>query len=536
MNSSNFKPVDSEEEGAATTAASNFDGYDPEVVQNSRGVRDMYFKKYGVMVTDDKHIYPFYDLTRSKLVGLQERYLKDKSFRTKGSTTKGACLFGAQLYPPGSSKEIIVCEGALDAISACQMVSDTVPCVSFINTTMASALKNDTGSTEYKKEIYEYLNSFETIILALDNDAPGKQAANDVASIFPGKVKIMQFPEKYKDANDFLVAGDYKTWNIAKSKAILWVPDGIVRSDSTYNRLKNYKKQLKATVLYPWEGLNDKLCGIRRGEIVTFCSGTGQGKSTVLRELLYYLLTNTTDTIGAFFLEEPLEKTELHLLAIELGKMIFRPDVDYTDEEYDAAYNKLLASGRLFHHDHFGSTAVDNILKKITYMALVAGCKYVFLDHISILVSSQENGDERKAIDETMTKLRMLVEQTGICVFLVTHLSRQSGSSHEEGGQVSLSHLRGSNSIGQISDSVVAMERNQQAEDPRIRNTTLLRVLKCRLTGDTGPTTALYYDKSKGRLEEVPLNSLKEKDKKGFTEQVIEDVYDNNNVNFGETL
>jgi twinkle protein len=73
---------------------------------------------------------------------------------------------------------------------------------------------------------------------------------------------------------------------------------------------------------------------------------------------------------------------------------------------------------------------------------------------------------------------------------------------HENGIEVSLSHLRGSNSIGQLSDCVIALERNQQSDDPEEARTTRLRILKSRYTGDVGMATALIYDKETGRLSE----------------------------------
>jgi twinkle protein len=87
---------------------------------------------------------------------------------------------------------------------------------------------------------------------------------------------------------------------------------------------------------------------------------------------------------------------------------------------------------------------------------------------------------------------------------LVSHLRRVSGNEgHENGVEVNLSHLRGSQSIAQISDCVIALERNQQADDPIESNTTKLRVLKSRYTGDVGLACSLYYDPDTGRLSEV---------------------------------
>ena len=120
-----------------------------------------------------------------------------------------------------------------------------------------------------------------------------------------------------------------------------------------------------------------------------------------------------------------------------------------------------------------------------------------------MLVSALGEGDERRAIDNIMTRLRSLVEETGAGLILVSHLRRVDGNKgHENGIEVSLSHLRGSNSIGQLSDCVIALERNQQSDDADEARTTRLRILKSRYTGDVGMATALMYDKETGRLSE----------------------------------
>jgi twinkle protein len=121
-----------------------------------------------------------------------------------------------------------------------------------------------------------------------------------------------------------------------------------------------------------------------------------------------------------------------------------------------------------------------------------------------MLVSAITEGDERRAIDRIMTKLRSIVEETGAGLILVSHLRRVVGNKgHEDGIQVNLSHLRGSQSIAQLSDCVLGLERNQQADDPEEANTTVLRVLKSRYTGDVGFATKLLYDRETGRLSEV---------------------------------
>ena len=129
----------------------------------------------------------------------------------------------------------------------------------------------------------------------------------------------------------------------------------------------------------------------------------------------------------------------------------------------------------------FGTNEIDDIFAKLRYLIVGCDCKWVVVDHLHMLVSALQEGDERRAIDNIMTELRSLVEETGVGLMLVSHLRRVAGNEgHENGVEVNLSHLRGSQSIAQISDCVIALERNQQADDPIEANTTKLRVLKSR--------------------------------------------------------
>ena len=174
---------------------------------------------------------------------------------------------------------------------------------------------------------------------------------------------------------------------------------------------------------------------------------------------------------------------------------------EHDREELESAFSDSIATWNLFCFDGFGSYDPDVIYNRIEYLATGLNCKVVFLDHLSILLSGLE-GDERRMIDTTMTRLRSLVERTGIALFLVSHLRRASNDkhSHEEGGRVSLSSLRGSHSIAQISDSVIALERDQQADTPG--TPTIIRVLKNRYSGEVGVACTLTYDLNTCRFNE----------------------------------
>lgn len=414
----------------------------------------------------------------------------DKQFRVTGDLSS-AGLYGQNLFGAGG-KFITVCEGEFDAISAYQMMGSKWPAVS-IKSGASSALK------DCKKE-FEWLNTFENVVICFDNDEVGRKAANEVAELFGNKAKIFKHRPKYKDASDYLVNNDEKTFNDAWWSADQFVPDGIIQGSTLLDEVMRPVKP--SDVDYPFYELNKLTYGIRKGELVTITAGSGLGKSQFVRELIWHVMNRVEDNIGLLFLEEGTRRTGLSLMSLAANKPLHLPDSNATDEEKLDAYNKTLGTDRIYLFDHFGSTNIDNIINRVRYLAKALDCGYVFLDHISIVVSAQGSGDERRAIDEIMTRLRMLVQETGIALICVSHLKRPDGKGHEEGTATSLSQLRGSGAIAQLSDMVLGLERNGQAEDPTVRNTTSVRVLKNRFSGITGPAGKLLYNHESGRMLE----------------------------------
>jgi twinkle protein len=340
----------------------------------------------------------------------------------------------------------------------------------------------------------------------MDSDEPGQKAAREIAELFGGKSAVMKNPPHYKDACDYLVANDTKGYISAFWNAEKFVPDGIINGASLWDEVNRPVE--KSAVMYPWESLNKLTYGIREAELVTITAGSGLGKSQFVREIVWHILKHSEENIGLLFLEENARKTALSLMSLAANKPLHLPDVESTEEERWEAFESTMGTQRLFMFDHFGSTSIDNIIARCRYMAKALDTKFLFLDHVSIVVSAQSNGDERKALDEICTKLRMLVQETGITLFMVSHLKRPDGKGHEEGAASSLSQLRGSASIAQLSDMVIGLERNGQAEDPIERNTTNVRVLKNRFCGTTGPAGGLLFDQKTGRMVEVKEEGL----------------------------
>tara|TARA_R110001606_G_scaffold47617_2_gene121330 strand:- start:1213 stop:2796 length:1584 start_codon:yes stop_codon:yes gene_type:complete len=451
-----------------------------------RGIHEETCKKYNYRIGEVNgqtvHIANYCDLNK-KVVAQKYRYA-DKTFKCNGSPTH---FFGQHLFPNGG-KRLVITEGEIDCLTVSQVQNNTWEVVS-----LSSGVQS--AKSLFKRQL-EWLNKFEEIVLMFDSDEVGKQGMEDVAHIIPaGKCKIANLP--MKDANELLLAEQPKEILKAIWNAKVWGLDAIVGGDELYERLtspKNFE-----SIPYPFEGLNKVTRGIRTGEIITFCAGSGIGKSQICKEVAYNILTTTDKKIGYIALEESVERTGNGIIGLHLNKLLHLDNFD-DNEEYRAAYEATVGNGRFFLYDHWGSIEGDKLVGHIRYMAKSLDVEYIVLDHISIVISGSSEGDERRMIDNLMTKLRALVEECKIGVILVSHLKRPEGRGHEDGATTSVAQLRGSAGIAQLSDMVIGLERNQQ--DVESKHLTSVRVLKNRFSGDTGVACNLRWQVETGRLTE----------------------------------
>jgi len=473
----------------------------------SNAVRDY----YEVSANDAQVRFPYYDTAGvRKAVKVRS---ENKEFSTEGDF-KDCVLFGMHTLNkavPGNAKSstLIVTEGEADALAAFQMANSISPKAETITRRVNAvvpvvSIKNGAASAERDfKNHLEFLERFDRIFICFDADTAGEKPVERCAKLLsPGKAYIVRM--QYKDPCEYTQRGMGESFVAHLKDAMCYTPAGICNAALNFDGL--WSEQNLSSVDFPWDKLQSKTMGTRSREIVTWAAGTGVGKSSILRELQHYYLKNTKSNIGIIALEESVDRTRRGILAVEASKKLHLNEVfaEYSKEQIKKYFDNTLGTGRVFIYDHFGSLEMEDLLNRVRYMVQGLDCSIIFIDHLSILVSGLDIVDERKAIDRTMTMLRQVTEETGCSIHLVTHLRRLSSDrSHEEGNEVNLGHLRGSHGIAQISDSVVSLERNTQSEDPVECNTTTLRVLKCRYTGDVGIADKLFYDKTTGRMSVV---------------------------------
>lgn len=447
-------------------------------------------RKFGYQVgkigKDTVHVAPYYNQA-GELVAQKVRF-PNKDFRTYGDFSD-VQLFGQQLWK-ADGKRVVVVEGEIDALSYAEAVSGW------------QVVSVPNGASAAKKAIQrniEFLESFEEVVFMFDSDDVGRAGAKECAEVItPGKAKIATLP--LKDASEMLTANRVKELSIAVYQAKVIRPDGVINGSEIWDVVNTPQS---VGIPYPFASWNETLFGLRPREIVTLTAGSGVGKSTIAAYCAYDLAIRHNKRVGYIALEESTGRTGLRFMSMALRKPLHLPQ-NATEEERKFAFDQTLGTGKFLLYDHWGSLDSDHLLSKLKYMVTGLGAEFLVIDHLSILLSGGDfmvaGGDERKQIDYTMTKLRQFTEQTGAGLILISHLKRASGDKgYEDGLDPTLSSLRGSQSIAQLSDAVIAVSRDASAGNNKLR----IRCLKNRYSGITGQMGTLLYDHDTVTLDEV---------------------------------
>lgn len=449
-----------------------------------RGLKEETCRFFGYQVgtlgDQPVQIAPYYSPS-GELVAQKVRF-PDKDFRILGDLKASSGFFGAKHWSSG--RKIVITEGEIDCMTVSQVQNNKWPVVS-----VPTGAK---GAAKAIKEHLEYFNNFEEVILMFDMDEPGSEAAQECAALFPvGKVKIASL--SMKDPNELLQAGKGEQIVTAIWQAKAFRPDGLVGISDLMEKLNQPIEQG-----LPWflEEMTKLTFGRRYGELYGFGAGTGIGKTDFLTQQVAYDIDALKQKVGLIFLEQQPTETVTRVAGKLAGKRFHIPDGSWTQAERNEWVMKL--DGQVTLYDNFGQTDWAVVAQKIRYMAVADGIRIFYIDHLTAMA---DTADERGSLEQIMKEMAGLAKELNVIIHFVSHLATPDGRSHEEGGHVSIRHFKGARAIGFWAHFMFGMERDQQAEDLKVRMTTLLRFLKDRYTGQaTGQVLYLGYDTETGRL------------------------------------
>jgi len=420
--------------------------------------------------------YPYYN--GSRVEGYKIRKIgapKKERFFLSGSTSG---LFGKNTCSPGSTGWLLLTEGEEDALAAKHMTTIGVPSSKFD----CCSLPNGAALDKATLKEADFFKKYDTVFLCLDNDDAGMDARIKVADWLSQltKVRVVSLnPAIGKDASDYLKAGKEKEFRKAISESKIYEPEGIMNGTSI--SLDDMLVAEEEGYILPFNGLQDKLHGVRKGEILTICAGSGIGKTTLVREIVKSLIEQDL-SVANVALEDQMKVSAQALVALDMNipltRFRFSPP---PKEEVQPHYDKMVANGKTFFFKHFGGLNDKNLMSTLYSYALSKSVDFIVLDHLSMVISASDTQNERKAIDTLMTELADMVVETGVGLIQIVHLKRTSGDkSYAHGGEVELTDLRGSAALEQLSWAVVVLELDQQGDD---RNFSRILILKNRTAG-----------------------------------------------------
>lgn len=447
-----------------------------------RGISENTMKKYNTQVkeVDGVEVSVGFPYHMDDKHAMKIRRLDHKEFFSMGDMNHMA-LFGMDVFSPGQGSSITITEGELDAMSAYQMLGSKRTVVSVRGS--SSALKDC-------KKAFDFISSYDKIYLCLDNDKAGQDATKEVAALFDvNKIHHVKMGE-FKDANEYLDNGKQRAFISIWHEAKKFMPKGIISSFSEVERILDEQAN-QSIATYPFETLNTMTHGIRTKEVVLFTAQEKVGKTEIIRAIEHHLIKTTDDNIGIIHLEEGERRAIQGLVGYELQLPAHLPDSGLSNQDTIEAYKKLAGrDDRVHYYAHFGSDDPNTILDRVRYLAAACNCKFIFLDHITMVVTGFEGDDERKKLDFLSTRLAGMARDLDFCLFLVSHVN--------DAGQT-----RGSRNIAKVADILIHLERDVEAADERTRNTTTMMVRGNRFSGATGPSSILRFNMKEFTVTEV---------------------------------
>lgn len=425
-----------------------------------RGISSSVMEFYGVKNYNNSEEHYVYPSGGTKVRKFPKEFTAKNGF-------KGDELFGSNLFPSGCSKVLTVTEGEVDCLSAYQMLSANT---SYVNPVVS--VPSATPSTKFWEKNNKYFDSFEKIVLSIDNDEAGQKLVKKFAEIYPDKVYILNHG-KFKDANEFLVAGqakEYKNlwWNAKKYK-----PDFILSDVDDFLRVFEESPNLEFFKTGIPE-LDEKLGGgISKGYITLIQAKTGVGKTQLVRMLEYSCWKESQFKFATKHLEETHKESLLGLVSYDLNdRLIDKSEIEDKGkvDEVRESITKLTKDGRIVFYDIDPSDTNDDIMKKFKYLVSAMEVDFIFLEPIQDAVAGSNASEKEGRISDLVTRMGNLCGDTGVGFVVIAHENSDGGAMY-------------SSMITKKAGFKIVLTADRESEDLTVRNKTFIKVVEKNRSG-----------------------------------------------------
>jgi len=407
-------------------------------------------------------------------------------------------LFGQHLFNKGG-KYLILTEGEEDALSWFQTMFEQSD--GKYETACCSVGYGAHNARAHISVNYDFVSSFENVLVAFDNDKAGNAAADEVLRLLkPGQGLRVKYVE-YKDANDYLQNGQARRLVDLFWKAERYTPVDISTLGQLWSQFENSIEYKMIELPPEYSTLKEMLGGgFRSGQITMIGALTSVGKSTHLNNIAYHAAIRQQKKVGLLYLESSPEDIVSSFLSLHTGINLQTTDraalnMRSLKEQFD---DMVGDDDRIITVNHHGSfVTVDEMFDKIRWMAKAMECELILIDPLQAAVPSNDNG----VLDTFMDRLLKIVKETNAHIIVVSHMKKPADDSPHDVSEYS---LKGSSSLNQIAFNTILLSRDKNHSSPSVRNATKITLVKNRTMGSTGNAGWVRYDPSTMRVKEVP--------------------------------
>jgi len=440
-----------------------------------RGIDPEVCKLYGIQIQTDAD---------GKPVRYAYKYphtVKYRAFDDKSKTwikDKGVGmnhLFGPE-FNSNSSNKLYVTEGEFDAASLYQILGQKF---------FVKSLPSASIGEKFIKQNYNYLNSFKEIIYAGELDDAGRRSAERLYESFPTKLYYVPM-SKYKDANEFLMAGDIEELKWTALKPQRYSPDNFFCSDEEVAQAIRTENPYDYTPT-GHTGLDDKIRGIVKGGLTFLKAPRGTGKTEVIRYFETGLLKNPDTRIALLHMEEMRSTTYRAMATYHLGVNVrTKDDAQENNVSEEDVVKAALEATQGERTIVFEMRSHDDPLKLLEYTRLastVYGAEYIFVDHVQRLAYLSQTGVDGATSVLTSLGARMaqLSKELNIGVVFISQVNDDGRTKY-------------ASSLEEEAIICIKIERDVENEDVTVQNTTDFIVDKNRPFARLGRAGSVYYD------------------------------------------
>jgi archaellum biogenesis ATPase FlaH len=356
---------------------------------------------------------------------------------------------------------------------------------------------------------YNWLNQFQRVIVCYDNDVAGKDAVKKLVGVIPkGKMFVMNL--SLKDANEYLTKGKEKMFLSAFFDAPAYSPDGIVGSGGLGAAVRKAANVAKIPLPPFMHRVQKQMAGgIPLGVIVNLGSASGTGKSTFSDEIIYYMIFNSPYKVGVLSLESDSGNYATKVLSRHVGRKIdliesVEEKLAFLESPAVLAAEEILwklpdGTDRWFVIDERDG-GLESVKKLILELIIACGCKLILIDPLQDLMDGLTN-DEQAVFQRWM---KGMTKSHGVTFLNINHTRKtpSGGKQGSTGADLHEEDFQGSSSIFKSAACNLLFSRNKEAEDEIEKNTTVMKMTKCRWTGSTGMSGEYYYQNSTHTLHD----------------------------------